>query len=276
MPSVAMKTLDGVWRNLVQPYIMLSPRVWTPLTTMNVRVPDDNTWKEVWPGVKWYVWTGDGYNLNMYDLFGRPTRPGSFIFVNQGRIGGPVALDTGVFPAGSKLLFVNQGTVAGQGGKGGWFNKDKSQTLPGGGGAGLVIRNYVTIFNDAGFIRGGGGGGAAAAEWGGSNDNNAPGGGGAGWPPGAPGDQTWRPGFTYVPSAATELTPGQPQTSEWWRGQGIGGYPGQASPDATKGIGSTRNMMQKGAPAGNAITGASLILGGSTGLGSDRVIGPWA
>lgn len=268
--------VGGAWQKLVQPYVQLSPGQWTKLKTMYANV--GGVWREVWPGVRIYIWTGTGYALNMFHLFGSPVDPANFIFINQGIIGGGInaygencALDTGTFPNGSTLTFINQGRVAGKGGQGAWYNANRTFVAAGQGGAALRLRNYLTIDNTAGTIRGGGGGAGAAAEWGGSNDNNAPGGGGAGIPGGPAGALTWYPGYTYAATAGSELSPG---TNTGYGVDGRGGAPGQPGTNWRTYIGSSRNLVGPGSPGGAAILGSGYLLSG-TGMDGSRVVGAW-
>lgn len=203
-----------------------------------------------------YIWTGTGasagINLSIFALFGSPTKAKKYIFYNNGELGN---LSTGVFPAGSTLQLINNGRIQGAGGKGGWYNSNKTNTLPVAGGNALTLQYATQLTNTSGLIFGGGGGGGGSAEWGGENDNNAPGGGGAGIPIGAAGNYTWTPGYTYWPSSyATYDTGGTNQA-----GKGKGGNRGAAG--STGGpVGSTDNRYQAGAAAGIAIVNPGFLV----------------
>jgi len=203
-----------------------------------------------------YIWTGTGaaagINLSVFALFGSPTKSKKYIFYNNGELGN---LSTGVFPAGSTLFIINNGRIQGAGGKGGWYNSNKTNTLPTAGGNALTLQFPTTLTNNSGLIFGGGGGGGGSAEWGGENDNNAPGGGGAGIPVGVNGDYTWSPGYTYRVSRYPTYDLGGTNTA----GVGPGGNRGAAGTGGSN-VGSTDNRKQPGAAAGIAIVNTGFLL----------------
>lgn len=89
------------------------------------------------------------------------------------------AFDTGtVFPQGSEITLINNGTITGRGGDGGGAGRAYAGDP---GGPALIARTAITITNN-GVIQGGGGGGGSRPDlgWGG-------GGGGAGYPGGTGG-----------------------------------------------------------------------------------------
>jgi len=252
--TISYKNGASSWINVNQPSVKTAATVWSP--AKRVLVKTASGWEEVWPQIQYYTFTGVGYGLRMDNLFGNPTIPRTYVFINNGIIGGTPglwALATGNFPAGSTLIFVNNGRVEGMGGKGGWYNQDKTNTPPANGTSALLLNFPCQIDNTNGYIYGGGGGGGGSAEWGGSNDNNAPGGGGAGYPPGDPGDVTWRPGFTY-----DNFQLATPDAGGWnnfgTAHIGIGGGPGAAGGPGAN-VGSSTNLFQQGAAPGNAIDG---------------------
>ena len=81
----------------------------------------------------------------------------------------------GAFPNG--ILFINNGTVVGMGGRGGNGGNGAQNGFA--GGAALSVASSVSI-NNAGVLAGGGGGGGAGTQWGWNGYNrSSPGSGGA-------------------------------------------------------------------------------------------------
>ena len=99
---------------------------------------------------------------------------GSGIYISSNSTGTPALTVNGTFAGGVELI--NNGVIAGRGGKGG--NSPGGSGGGGGGGAGggaLLVSSAVSITNN-GSIQGGGGGGGG----GGSNDGSRRGSGGGG------------------------------------------------------------------------------------------------
>jgi len=254
MPSISIKTSDAAYSKVKKPFIKQDGD-W--VAAKKVSVKTEAGWKEVWPGVVYYTWTGTGYNLTIKDLFGEIDTPSTYIFINNGNIGsntwGVPSLKTGVFPDGSVLIIQNNGVIQGMGGRGGWFNADKSY-VQGQAGSMALFLDYPTELQNGAKIWGGGGGGGGSAEWGGSNDNNGPGGGGSGLLGGQGGAVTWVPGYVYPGTAGTQTAGGN--TTGY--GVGYGGAPGQ--PGGSGGaIGSSDNRYGPGGAAGAAIVSNGLL-----------------
>ena len=116
------------------------------------------------------VIASNAYNVNLFTLAGSPTNAGKWQFtINSGVLIGSLspttpALETGTFPAGSMVWIVNQGTIMGAGGAGGFGGGPVGPGLIGArlaqdGGPALSVHTPLTISN-YGVITGGGGGGA--------------------------------------------------------------------------------------------------------------------
>ena len=125
--------------------------------------------------------SSDTQNANLYVIAGSPATAGTYtVTINAGvTVGsastGSASLSTGVWPAGSTVLLINNGNIYGRGGAGGGGGTSGSYSCgiastcysnsPGGaGGAGgpAMSLNYnLTINNTNGTIAGGGGGGGA-------------------------------------------------------------------------------------------------------------------
>jgi len=136
-------------------------------------------------------------NVSLFTLAGSPAVAGSYTFVvNAGVVvggNGADALVTGVFPAGSTISLINNGTVVGYGGDGGdgdpWIFPYGPAALPTSGGNAIRVDYDISITNN-GTIGGGGGGGVGGSfvgPGGGGNACGGGGGGGAGYVPGAGG-----------------------------------------------------------------------------------------
>lgn len=266
---IRIKSNVSTYTEIKQPLLKTGVSTWTPLKKVLTKVAG-GTWKEVWPSSKTYVHTGVGYNLNMFTLFGNPTSPTHYIFINEGVIGGAAgigqfALRTGIFPAGSTLTFINRGHVIGQGGNGSSFI-DGSGTIrhAGGGCHGLLLENVLTIDNSAGYIDGGGGGGGATGDFAGSNFYNMGGGGGAGVLGGLSQIDTWggapsRPGTEWAGGAG-------------YTGSGYGGGPGLDGQHAPNIVNNDLSRMSMGSPGGISIMNTACIISG-TGLDASRLRG---
>lgn len=137
-------------------------------------------WVSTWTNDIVYTTTSNLRGANIFTLMGSPTRAGDYVFINKHSIWGyrgqGFALRTGVFPAGSTLRIVNQGTIRGVGGNGGTYGGAGSP-----GEAALYVDMTCTLDNSAGVIAGGGGGGGGAyLYYNGLYYAFSPGGGGAG------------------------------------------------------------------------------------------------
>jgi len=267
---IDMKIGPSTWARTKQPHVKVSDSSWAPLKRALVKTTAG--WKEVWPSEMVYTHTGVGYNLNIYNCFGQPNSPGKYVFVNNGYIGSDTtdqwALATGVFPAGSTVVIINNGLIIGRGGHGASFHSygmSSSISQAGPGGPGLNLQTPVTIQNN-GVIAGGGGGGGASGDFGGKTRWNFRGGGGAGIEPGVGGIHTW--GNT-PPSPATYELGGIARSGS----DGHGGNAGVNGRTATMVVNNDHSMMTIGAPAGISIGSTGFIQAGSTGLDSTRVKG---
>jgi hypothetical protein len=170
------------------------------------------------------------------------------------------ALDTGLFPPGSTLTLVNNGTIVGAGGKGGeGANCSDTTAIPGMPGTlgGTALRTQVPLtFTNNGSIWGGGGGGGGGGGTkiifkiiggggGGGGAGTLAGAGGAGSPGGSPG---------------TAGNGGAGGVSDGGGKGGTGGGPGlvgtAGSGGSSCGSGSVAGV---GGAAGPAVIGNSLI-----------------
>ena len=205
MPKIAFNAA-GTLVDIQQPYAKVGD-IWVPAKM--VLVKDNGVWKEVWPGTIVYTWEGDGYSLNMAQLFGNPKDKAHFVFINNGRIGGTYSphtgglwdqviqhpevggnsLVTGTFPEGSQLTIINNGQIIGRGGGGGGayiYTNDSGgwAAPPSPGGNALVLQFPCKLINNGDIWGGGGAGGGALVN----NDGwvNRNGGAGAGFALGTP------------------------------------------------------------------------------------------
>lgn len=119
-----------------------------------VKVAAD-TWKRSWRRRIVYTNLADLADASIYSLMGSPTKPREYVFINKAVLRGvsAAALRTGVFPAGSTLLVINEGYIKGAGGAGGAAAEGQP------GGTGLLLEFATTLDNSRGYIQGGGGGG---------------------------------------------------------------------------------------------------------------------
>lgn len=152
------------------------------------------------------------------------------------------AFDTGtVFPSGSEINLINNGTISGRGGNGGGAGRSYGGDP---GGPGLIARNAIGITNN-GVIQGGGGGGGSRPDlgWGG-------GGGGAGYPGGTGGTGGGYDDGQGPNGRTGTLTAG-----------GIGGYyyGGAGGSPGASGASSATMGPQPGGSGGLAITGNNKI-----------------
>lgn len=260
---IDIKTGSSTWVRTKQPHVKLSSDRWTPLKKVLAKTTAG--WKEVWPSEMVYTHTGVGYNLNIYDLFGRPKASGKYVFINNGYIGSANtdlwALQTGVFPLGSTVVIINNGLIVGRGGHGASFASSGPGTAisqAGPGGPALNLQTPVIIYNNR-LIAGGGGGGGATGDFAGKSRYNFRGGGGAGIEPGVGGIYTWG---GKSPTPATYENGGQAA----YGSDGHGGNAGVNGNTATLIVNNDYSMMTIGAPAGISIGGTGFISGGSTGM----------
>lgn len=147
-----VKTPDG-YKAGIKPFGMTTDEEWVGGEAMFTQTTDG--WKKVWEKEIVYINTVDIANANIFQLMGSPTKSGKYVFINRAMISssGTFALRTGVFPAGSTLTIINEGSIRGRGGNGGY----PSAAAP--GSHALHLDYPVTIINQDGLIFGGGGGG---------------------------------------------------------------------------------------------------------------------
>ncbi len=171
------------------------------------------------------------------------------------------SLTTGSLPQASKLTLINEGTIAGAGGKGG-YGTPASGTPGVVGGPAFNVLCPIQIDNTNGIIGGGGGGGAGGRNDGGGGGENfddpgGGGGGGAGRTPGTGGGHSVSSsGGTQAGNGATGtiLTGGAGGRNESGDGGGVGSYAGSGGNLGL--IGGSSNANVGGAP-GAAIDGVS-------------------
>jgi hypothetical protein len=133
--------------------------------------------------------SGDTTNYNIFTQAGSPSSATTLtVTINSGVKVGSVntntpALVTGNFPTGSNITIVNNGTIVGAGGAGGYGSSQASGIYSGGpgssGGSALSLSMPVTITNN-GYIEGGGGGGGGGTAIGSHIVAGGGGGGGGG------------------------------------------------------------------------------------------------
>lgn len=193
-------------------------------------------------------------NVNLFTLAGSPATAGSYEFVIAAGANvyatstAAAALSTGVFPAGSTVKIINNGSIVGMGGGGG-----NAHSVGGSGGPAISMGFDATIDNSAGAIYGGGGGG------GGSRTGITWGGGGGG------GGQSYQ--ASSGGSGAAAMNPsysGQPGGSGTFSGAGVGGNAGAAG----TGKGGNGGAWGSAGAAGNPNTA-----GGSIGPGGGGAAG---
>lgn len=218
-------------------------------------------WKTAWRRRIVYTNLVDLADTSIFALMGSPTKAREYVFINKAVLRGvsAVALRTGVFPAGSTLLVINQGYIKGAGGAGGTAAEGQP------GNHGLLLEFPTTLDNSAGYIQGGGGGGGLGQHRTFKSDGSRKTGyGGAG-------------GAGEGISAAKPGAPGQAISDD-----GAGGYGGTGGAAGVAGLAgnvgwSNSNYGIAGPWAGGA-PGAAIVTGGNAltfvaGNSSDRVKG---
>lgn len=221
-------------------------------------------WRTVWRRTITFINTVDRSGASIFDLMGQPTKARNYVFINRAKIwggGGGFALRTGVFPAGSKLLIINEGSIRGQGGKGGGY-EGPAEGSPGWNA--LHLDFPASLANAAGYIFAGGGGGGrgfVSNRW-------AGGGGGAGVPSGGAGGS--------YQSTVLAYTAGSPGTQD--AGGAPAGFPGSnpyggagGAPGLAGSYG-TNTSTVPGAP-GLAVARSGYALTVLSGGTSDRIKG---
>lgn len=198
---------------------------------------------------------------SIFAMMGSPTKARDYVFINKAVLRGTsaAALRTGVFPAGSTLLIINQGYIKGAGGAGGTVAEGQP------GNHGLLLEFPATLDNSTGYIQGGGGGGGLGQRRSFKSDGSVKTANG-----GAGGNGEGR-------SAATPGAPGQAISDD-----GAGGYGGTGGAAGVAGLAgnvgwSNSNYGTAGPWAGGA-PGAAIVTGGNAltfvaGNSSDRVKG---
>lgn len=281
--TIAVKTASN-YSQINQPYFKTESG-WIPLKKVFYKQPN-NTWVEVWPQTLYYIHTGYGYQMSVAQCFNNPTSPSTFVFINNGYIGGALggepaggttnfALQIGTFPAGSTVIVINNWVISGAGGDGASYYGNRTVYLARRGGHGLLVNYPIQLDNTNGYIRGGGGGGGARGEWGGKNDNHAPGGGGAGIPGGRANISGWNP--TLYGDGAIDYWPNQPGTellggrNPGWTG--AGGDAGQNGQRMTNNISKDGQYETGPGTAGFAVVGVANITS-SQGFVAGKIVGP--
>lgn len=193
---------------------------------------------------------------SVFALMGSPTEAGNFEFTNTAVISAGTeayALTTGVFPAGSTLTIINNGTIQGKGGVGGTPGAAGAA-----GGTALLLEYACEVDNTSGYIFGGGGGGGGATCVSGAFSiySYASGGGGAGATAGAGGSttKTGTAGTTTSGGAGGDAS-GTVGGKTYRAKGGAGGAPGAAGAQGSyvaPGTGWTTSSTAGGA-AGKAI-----------------------
>jgi hypothetical protein len=218
-------------------------------------------WKVAWRRRIVYTNLVDLADANIFALMGSPVKPREYVFINKAVLRGvsAAALRTGVFPAGSKLLVINEGYIKGAGGAGG----TAAAGMP--GNHGLLLEFATTLDNSAGYIHGGGGGGGLGQHRTFRSDGSAKtgygGAGGAGEGVGAA-----RPG-----AAGQAISDdGSGGTGGAGAAAGIAGSPGS--------VGWSNTTYATYGPWPGGAPGAAIISGGhaftfSAGNSSDRIKG---
>lgn len=151
----------------------------------------------------------------------------SDVYVYSSTPASPAFYVDNLFPIGSSITIINNGTIIGAGGNGGGFEGDSSHSYSGGrGGDALTIDSDIILINN-GKIAGGGGGGAVGSFT--SAHLFGGGGGGAGYVPGHGG--SWYSSFYYLQRGAdgtADLSTGifLPGGPGWYGG--FGGQLGQS------------------------------------------------
>lgn len=186
---------------------------------------------------------------------------------------GSYAFTVSPFASGDTVRIINNGTIVGRGGNGGFGNgRSFSGGTGGAGGPALLVNFPITLNNAPGRIAGGGGGGGGGA----SHVSIGGGGGGGGGIGGSTGGsvtpaegqfkQPASPGSPGSPGTLTAAGPGGPG------GPGNGPYPGgPGGPGGGYGSGgfggspAPNNSGGPGGSGGSAIVGVSRITFNGTG-----------
>lgn len=262
----------GRYVDVSKPYVKLGANQWYPGQQVSVKT-GPGTWSEVWPMTRTYVHTGTGYQMNIQACFGWPTTPAKFVFINNGSILGGIgiyALITGNLPAGSTLTIINNGWIAGAGGRGGEYSATYVPYIyPTDGGPALGLQ-YPTDLQNNGYIWGGGGGGSGGSG-GQKSDCNASGGPGAGQPTSPPNQSPWHPSI-YIPSGAADMYNGGVAGGGSGGGPGLPGGVCQLRFDR-KGSGFTQTLPPGN--GGHAIDGTGYLTN-FTGNNGNQVRGPFS
>ncbi|MEH6630152.1 MAG: hypothetical protein V7776_04975 [Halopseudomonas aestusnigri] len=174
------------------------------------------------------------------------------------------SLTTGSLPQTSNLTLINEGTIAGAGGKGG-YGTPTSGTVGAVGGPAFNPLCPIQLDNTNGIIGGGGGGGAGGRndDGGGGESFDDPGGGGgggAGRTPGVGGGHSVSSsggGIAGNGDIGTLLTGGAGGRNESGDGGGMGSYAGTGGGLGLVGGSSNANS---GGAAGVAIDGVSKVV----------------
>lgn len=182
--QITVKLSEAGFTKVKTPFVKLDPGGWSKPKKVYVKTTPTG-WSEVWPGIYYYTHTGTGYNMSMHAAFGYPSSPATYIFTNNGNILSDntafAALVSGSFPAGSKVILVNNGVIGGKGGFGAVMDANHSSSAATAGGPALDA-NVVLELQNNGLVAGGGGGGGAgssvAMKSDGDNDNWVNGGSG--------------------------------------------------------------------------------------------------
>lgn len=126
-----------------------------------------------------------------------------------GAIHGGVAIDTGIWPAGSILSLVVSGNVHGGGGRGGNGSAIAAGADGGNGGHAVFCQAPISItVNSGGAIKGGGGGGGGGSYSIVNGGNKGGGGGGGGFPNGGSSSGATGPKGTGGPGLAGSTSAG--------------------------------------------------------------------
>lgn len=220
--------------------------------------------------------TSNTLNANLFALGGSQTVKSSVVVnISSGvkiysTSAANASLDTGTWPAGTKITINNSGNIVGKGGDGGDSTEWSGTPTPGTAGGHAILARLPLSINNIGLIGGGGGGGGGAGGAAEHNGNycmrGGSGGGGAGNTVGVPGIvHTGCHHRGAVGSNGTELLGGNggAGVSDGVRTTGSGGKGGdlgqngsaggQAVGGPTTGYGKYRPAGAAGGVAGRAI-----------------------
>lgn len=261
--TISVKTGSN-YSQVSKPYYKTAPNVWTPLKNVYYKTAA-GTWTEVWPQSRYYIHTGYGYQMDVAACFGNPTQPATYVFINNGYIGGALsgevpggltnfALRIGTFPVGSTVIIQNNWVISGAGGDGASFynhNDVYAGDYPSRqGGHGILVNFPIRLDNTNGSIRGGGGGGGAKGEWAERFLLHSPGGGGAGIPGGRANMSGWTPSQTG--GDVTDYRPNYPggEFLGGTRGPGHAGDGGDVGNPGERGLVNGRTLQRELREAG--------------------------